>query len=122
MFSALGGVSPALAKRTAGDTKARMARECSSPAFVFGCRSPGVGKAHGGGQTDGGGVWGPNPSHDASQYPNGAEGIGRRHKKGAVVTGFSDHVQFITFEQFQREQRQNKPGLLWRVPDTLTGE
>ena len=31
-----------------------------------------------------GGVWGPNQGHDASQYPNEEEGIGRRHKKGAV--------------------------------------
>lgn len=69
-----------------------------------------------------GGVWGPNPGHDASQYPNEDEGVGRRHKKGAVVTGFSGHVHFITFESFQREQRFNKPGLLWCVPDTPTGE
>ena len=71
---------------------------------------------------DWGGVWGPNPGHDASQFPNEAEGIGRRHKKGAVVTGFSGHVHFITFEQFQREQRTGKPGLLWCVPDSPTGE
>ncbi|MBM3831790.1 MAG: prepilin-type N-terminal cleavage/methylation domain-containing protein [Verrucomicrobia bacterium] len=35
------------------------------------------------------GVWGPNPGHDASQYPNESEGVGRRHKKGAVIMGFS---------------------------------
>ena len=69
-----------------------------------------------------GGIWGPNQGHDASQYPNDQEGIGRRHKKGAVITGFSGQVHFIKFEDFQREQRQNKPGLLWCVPDSKTGE
>ncbi|HAB19007.1 MAG TPA: Type II secretory pathway pseudopilin PulG-like protein [Verrucomicrobiales bacterium] len=69
-----------------------------------------------------GGIWGPNVGHDASQYPNDQEGVGRRHKKGAVITGFSGQVHFIRFEDFQREQRQNKPGLLWCVPDTKTGE
>jgi hypothetical protein len=68
------------------------------------------------------GQWGPNVGMDASQYPNETEGVGRRHKKGAILTGFSGHVHFITFEQFQREQRSNKPGLLWCVPDSRTGE
>jgi prepilin-type N-terminal cleavage/methylation domain-containing protein len=68
------------------------------------------------------GIWGPNPGHDASQYPNDQEGIGRRHKRGAITLGFSGHVHFIKFEDFQREQRFNKPGLLWCVPDTKTGE
>ncbi len=69
-----------------------------------------------------GGVWGPNVGHDASQFPSAEEGVGRRHKKGAVITGFSGQVHFIKFEDFQREQRNNKPGLLWCVPDTRTGE
>ncbi|MSU34806.1 MAG: prepilin-type N-terminal cleavage/methylation domain-containing protein [Pedosphaera sp.] len=69
-----------------------------------------------------GGYWGPNIAHDASQYPSLEEGIGRRHKKGAVITGFSGQVHFIRFDDFQREQRQNKPGLLWCVPNSLTGE
>jgi prepilin-type N-terminal cleavage/methylation domain-containing protein len=69
-----------------------------------------------------GGVWGPNVGHDASQYPNEQEGVGRRHKRGAVITGFGGHVHFIKFEDFQREQRYNKPGLLWCVPDSKTGE
>jgi len=69
-----------------------------------------------------GGVWGPNPGHDASQFPNEDEGVGRRHKKGAVITGFSGQVHFITFESFQNEQRYNKPGLLWCVPDSQTGD
>ncbi|MEK7684726.1 MAG: DUF1559 domain-containing protein [Verrucomicrobiota bacterium] len=71
---------------------------------------------------DYGGTWGPNPGHDASQIPNLEEGVGRRHKKGAVIMGFSGHVHFITFDMFQREQRFNKPGLLWCVPDSRTGE
>lgn len=69
-----------------------------------------------------GSVWGANSGMDASQYPNEQEGVGRRHKKGAVITGFSGQVHFIKFETFQTEQRQNKPGLLWCVPDTRTGE
>ena len=68
------------------------------------------------------GVWGPNGGHDASQFPSVDEGVGRRHKKGAVITGFSGQVHFIKFEDFQREQSNNKPGLLWCVPDTRTGE
>jgi prepilin-type N-terminal cleavage/methylation domain-containing protein len=49
-------------------------------------------------------VWDANKGHDASQYPSLEEGIGRRHKKGAVITGFSGQVHFIRFEDFQREQ------------------
>ena len=66
--------------------------------------------------TNYGGTWGSNPGFDASQYPNLDEGIGHRHKKGAVITGFSGHVHFIKFEDFQREQTYNNPGLLWCVP------
>ncbi len=69
-----------------------------------------------------GGQYGPNIGFDASQYPNEQEGVGRRHRKGAVITGFSGQVHFITFESFQREQRYNKPGLLWCAPDSPTGE
>ena len=69
-----------------------------------------------------GSVWDANQGHDASQYPNLEEGIGRRHKKGAVITGFSGQVHFIRFEDFQREQNFNKPGLLWCVPDSNNGQ
>ena len=69
-----------------------------------------------------GGVYGSNGGLDASQFPNEEEGIGHRHKKGAVITGFSGQVHFITYDQFQREQKFNKPGLLWCVPDSPTGE
>ncbi|HXT39637.1 MAG TPA: type II secretion system protein [Candidatus Angelobacter sp.] len=68
-----------------------------------------------------GGVWGSNGGFDASQFPDRGEGIGHRHKKGAVITGFSSHVQFIKYEDFDREQKYNKPGLLWCVPDTRDG-
>ncbi len=67
------------------------------------------------------GVWNFNPGADASQYPNEIEGIGKRHLKGAVVMGFSGHVHFISFEQFQNEGR-NKPGLLWCNPATKNGD
>ena len=68
------------------------------------------------------GVWGSNGGFDASQFPDRGEGIGHRHKKGAVITGFSGHVHFIKFEEFDREQRYNKPGLLWCVPDSKNGD
>jgi len=69
-----------------------------------------------------GGVWGSNGGFDASQFPDRGEGVGHRHKKGAVIMGFSGHVRFIKFEEFDREQKYNKPGLLWCVPDSKTGE
>ena len=69
-----------------------------------------------------GSAWGSNGGFDASQFPNEDEGIGRRHKKGADILGFSGHVLFMKYEDFQREQKYNKPGLLWCVPDTKTGE
>jgi len=69
-----------------------------------------------------GGAWGPNPGHDASQFPNEIEGVGRRHKKGAVIAGFSGQVHFIAYETFQKEQTSRKPGLLWCVPDSKNGQ
>ncbi len=69
-----------------------------------------------------GGTWGTNPAFDASQYPSDVEGVGRRHKRGAIITGFSGQVHLIRYEAFQREQTQNKPGLLWCVPGSATGE
>ena len=68
-----------------------------------------------------GGTWGPNVGMDASQFPNADEGVGRRHKKGAVILGFSGQVHFISFDKFQNEQRYNKPGLLWCAPDSPDG-
>lgn len=69
-----------------------------------------------------GGIWATNPGFDASQYPSKEEGIGRRHKKGAVILGFSGQVHFISFEAFQREQTQHMPGLLWCVPGSKDGQ
>jgi prepilin-type N-terminal cleavage/methylation domain-containing protein len=69
-----------------------------------------------------GGTWGSNPGFDGAQFPNEDEGLGRRHKKGADLLGFSGQVLFSSFENFQKEQKFNKPGLLWCVPDTKTGE
>ena len=69
-----------------------------------------------------GNLYSANKGFDASQYPNQEEGVGRRHRKGAVITGFGGQVHFITFEAFQREQVYNKPGLLWGAPDSDTGE
>jgi prepilin-type N-terminal cleavage/methylation domain-containing protein len=71
---------------------------------------------------DFGGVWSSNGGFDASQFPDRNEGIGRRHIKGAVITGFGGHVHFIDFQTFEREQTSGKPGLLWCVPDSTTGE
>ena len=68
------------------------------------------------------GTWGSNGGFDASQFPDRGEGIGHRHKKGAVILGFSGHVHFFKFDDFEREQKYSKPGLLWCVPDTKTGE
>ena len=65
-------------------------------------------------------VWDTHRGHDASQYSGLEEGIGRWHKKGSVITGFSGQVHFIRFEYFQREQNLNKLGLLWCVPDSAT--
>jgi prepilin-type N-terminal cleavage/methylation domain-containing protein len=69
-----------------------------------------------------GGVWDANGGHDASQFPNEDEGVGRRHKRGAVILGFSGHVHFIKFEDFQREQKDHQPGLLWCVPGSKNGK
>jgi prepilin-type N-terminal cleavage/methylation domain-containing protein len=67
-------------------------------------------------------MWGFNGAYnDASNEPNNACGVGRRHVKGAVILGFDDHVIFIKFETFERELTQ-KPGLLWCNPGSRTGE
>jgi prepilin-type N-terminal cleavage/methylation domain-containing protein len=66
-------------------------------------------------------TWGFNGVYnDAANEPNQGCGVGRRHVKGADLLGFSGHVQFIKFEDFERE-RANKPGLLWCVPDSANG-
>ena len=67
-----------------------------------------------------GGYYAYNSGLDASQYPQGEEGIGDRHVKGACILGFDTHVVFITLTQFTQEGK-NYPGLLWCNPDTRTG-
>jgi len=69
-----------------------------------------------------GGVYDANSGHDASQFPREDEGIGHRHKKGAIILAFDGHAHFITFDQFKNEQLYNKPGLLWCVPDSRDGQ
>jgi prepilin-type N-terminal cleavage/methylation domain-containing protein len=68
------------------------------------------------------GVWGPNSGPDGSQFPDDTEGVGHRHKQGAVVASFGGPAYFMPYDAFQREQSNNKPGLLWCVPDSPTGQ
>ena len=68
-----------------------------------------------------GGVWNYNPAGDAAQRPDEAEGIGKRHKKGAVIMGFDARVHFIPLSKFAQESA-NRPGLLWCNPGTPNGE
>ncbi len=66
-------------------------------------------------------MWGFNGVYnDASNEPDQACGLGRRHQKGADLLGFSGQVLFVQFDAFERE-RNNKPGLLWCVPDDPRG-
>jgi len=66
-------------------------------------------------------MWGFNGAYnDPSSEPNNACGVGRRHVKGAVIMGFSGHVEFIKFETFEAE-RARGPGLLWCVPGDAKG-
>lgn len=58
--------------------------------------------------------------NDASSFPDAGEGVGRKHVKGAVITGFGGHVEFIKFENFEREQTK-RPGLLWCNPGKANG-
>jgi prepilin-type N-terminal cleavage/methylation domain-containing protein len=69
-----------------------------------------------------GGIYSSNGGFDASQFPDRGEGIGHRHKKGAVIMGFSGHVHFIKYDDFKNEQSLNHPGLLWCVPGSSTGQ
>jgi prepilin-type N-terminal cleavage/methylation domain-containing protein len=62
-----------------------------------------------------------NTGHDASQVPNAKEGIGNRHVKGAGILGFDSRVHWISRLTFDQEASRF-PGLLWCVPDSLTGQ
>ena len=66
-------------------------------------------------------MWGFNGAYnDPSSEPHNACGVGRRHIKGAVIMGFSGHVEFIKIETFERE-RLRAPGLLWCSPNDPRG-
>ena len=70
-----------------------------------------------------GGPTGPyayNKGFDASQYPEGEEGIGNRHGKGAGILGFDARVHWISLQSFNQESLK-KPGMLWCVPGSPTG-
>ena len=62
-----------------------------------------------------------NSAADASQYPQGEEGIGNRHLKGAVILGFDTRAHFIQLSTFNAEGN-NHPGLLWCNPGSKTGD
>ncbi len=70
---------------------------------------------------DYGGIWNYNSAGDAAQYPNDAEGIGKRHQKGAVIMGLDARVHFIPLSKFAQEA-VNKPGLLWFSPGSPQGD
>jgi prepilin-type N-terminal cleavage/methylation domain-containing protein len=60
--------------------------------------------------------------NDASSYPDRNEGVGRLHTSGAVIMAIGTHVQFITFKQFQDEQKvTGRKGLLWWYPGSTDG-
>jgi len=50
-----------------------------------------------------GGFYAYNPGLDASQRPDGTEGIGNRHGKGAGILGYDARVHWISLQQFNRE-------------------
>jgi prepilin-type N-terminal cleavage/methylation domain-containing protein len=68
-----------------------------------------------------GGYYAYNSGEDASQYPNDAEGIGKRHIKGAVIDGFDGRVHFIQLQTFKTESLRPGRGLLWCNPGTPDG-
>ena len=68
-----------------------------------------------------GGYYAYNGGQDASQYPNDAEGIGKRHIKGAVIDGFDGRVHFIQLQTFKTESMRPGRGLLWCNPGTSDG-
>jgi prepilin-type N-terminal cleavage/methylation domain-containing protein len=60
--------------------------------------------------------------NDASSYPSQGEGLGRLHgRRGGNLLGFDTHLQFVSYEEFNRE-RLNFPGLLHCVPGSKTGD
>jgi prepilin-type N-terminal cleavage/methylation domain-containing protein len=59
--------------------------------------------------------------NDASSYPDRGEGVGKFHVKGAIITAFGGHVEFITFQRFNAEQNSRGAGLLWCNPSSADG-
>jgi hypothetical protein len=62
-----------------------------------------------------------NPGLDASQKPDEAEGIGKRHLKGAIILGFDSRALFIKIKTF-RDEASRYPGLLWCNPGSRDGQ
>lgn len=59
--------------------------------------------------------------NDASSFPDRNEGVGRLHTSGAIVRAIGAHVNFISFKQFDIEQKNPTKGLLWWNPKTANG-
>jgi hypothetical protein len=59
--------------------------------------------------------------YDSSSYPDMNEGMSARHGKGGVISAFAGHVEFITLKKFADELIR-RPGLLWCVPGSPTGQ
>jgi prepilin-type N-terminal cleavage/methylation domain-containing protein len=58
--------------------------------------------------------------NDSSSYPTVIEGVNKRHIKGAVVSGFGGHVEFLSFKKFTDEATR-APGLLYCAPGVADG-
>lgn len=64
-----------------------------------------------------GGFYAYNPGLDASQRPDGTEGIGNRHGKGAAILGFDARVHWIALKKFDQEAAdRSQNSLLWGFP------
>jgi prepilin-type N-terminal cleavage/methylation domain-containing protein len=59
--------------------------------------------------------------NDASSYPDRNEGVGRLHTSGAIIRAVGAHVNFISFKQFEIEQKNPQKGLLWWNPKKANG-
>jgi hypothetical protein len=59
--------------------------------------------------------------NDASSFPDVNEGVGRLHISGAIIQAVGAHVNFITFQQFEREKNNPNKSLLWWNPWTANG-
>jgi prepilin-type N-terminal cleavage/methylation domain-containing protein len=61
--------------------------------------------------------------NDGSSYPDRNEGIGRLHTRGGVVLVLDAHVEFLSFEDFERQQTMapGRKNLLWWSPWSANG-